>query len=119
MNQPFNARLQLHERSELDHPGHGSLYPLANLVLLRNRIPRMLLKLFQPHGNPVLLGVDLQNLHFHLLAHGEYVGRLVHPAPGKVADVQQRIHSAQVNECSIIRQAANRPAQRRAFFNLG
>src|SRR6266487_1773242 len=49
VDQSFNSWLQFNERAEVHHAGDGAAGTFADLVFVRDRIPRLRLKLF--HSN--------------------------------------------------------------------
>ena len=63
-------------------------------------------------------GIDFENLDFDGIARCHHIGRLGDAMPGHVADVQQSIHAAQIDERAEIGDAANRSAHHRAFLQL-
>ena len=79
----------------------------------------MRLQLLHAQRNAPLLGIDLEHLGFDLLAHREHVGGLVDAAPGDLADMQQAVHAADVDEGAVVGQAADRAAHGFAFADLG
>ena len=54
------------------------------------------------------IGIDIQDLRFDLLADRQNIGGLVDARPGNIADVQQRVHAADIDESAVISQAAHR-----------
>ena len=120
MDQPFNSRLKLDERSELGDARHGAANALAHVVLSGHCIPGMRLQLLHADGNAPLVRIsrNLQHFRFDLLAYGKHVRRFVHAAPGNVTHVQQCIHSAEIDESAVIGETADRAAHGVAFLHL-
>ena len=80
----------------------------------------MRLQLFQADGNAALVAfvAELENFYFELLPDGEHVRGLVDAGPCDVADVKQSVDAAEIDECTVVGEAANRAADRVAFFHL-
>src|SRR5271157_2294369 len=119
VDQPFHPRLQLDKGSEVDYARHCATNALACLIPFRYRIPWIWLELLHAKRNAPLLRVDLQNLDFNLLAQREHVRRLVDPAPSDVTDMQQPVHSANIDESAVIGEPADRATHRFSFGDLG
>src|SRR5580704_1366875 len=119
VDQAFDPRLEFHKRAEVHYAGNGTADTVARHVFCWRRIPRIRLKLLHADRDAPLLGINLQNLDFDLLPDGQHVCRLAHAAPGYIADVQQRVHTADIDESPVIGQAANRSLHGCAFLDLG
>src|SRR5260370_12327835 len=121
MDQSFNARFQLDERTELDHPRHSPADPLAIPILFGCGIPGGRLQLFQSDRDSSLSRVrdDFQNASFQLLPHGENILRLADAAPRNVAYVKQGVDAADVHEGAVVGEAADGSVYRISFFDLG
>ena len=89
-------------------------------------------ELFDAERNPPLLGINLENFCFNLLADRKHIAWMVYTAPRDVADVQQGVHAANIDERSVIGKTAHRavynvalfqfrvaPVLNRSFFLLG
>ena len=62
----------------------------ARRVLLGHALPGVLLDLLHPEGDLLLVLVDLQDLHQHLLLRRHHLRRVVDPlGPGHLRDVHQ------------------------------
>src|ERR1035437_9567038 len=82
-------------------------------------MPWVRLHLFQAQRNAPLLRIDLENSGFDLLPHRKHVRGFRNTAPGDIADVQQSVHSANIDKRSVIGKTADRAMHRLAFFDLG
>src|ERR1700733_14205671 len=100
MNQAFDAGLDLNKRAELCNASNCASNPLARILFPCHRVPGMRLELFHADGDAPLAGVlgDLENFNFDLLPDAEHIRRFGDSSPGNIADVQQRIYAAEVNE---------------------
>src|SRR6202045_3018223 len=119
MDQAFDAGLEFYKCAKLQHAGDGATHALSGCVLGRDCVPRMRLQLFHADRNAVFVGIDLQNLRFDFLAGHENVRGLGNTAPADVADVEQGVHSTNVDEGAIARKAAHSAMHGIAFANLG
>src|SRR5690606_14543056 len=81
--------------------GHAALVDRAERVALLDRIPRVFLQLLHAEADAVGLAVHLDDLHLDRLADGDDFGRVIHPTPGHVGDVQQPVHPAQIDEGTV------------------
>ena len=61
-------------------------------------------------GNAFLLPVDVENLHFDMLADLEKLARMGQPRPGHVGHMEQPVDSVEVDERAKIRDILHRPA---------
>ena len=77
------------------------------------------LKLLHAERNLLRLGVNLQHLHLHRIAHRQHIGSLRNAVPGDIADVQQAVNAADVDERAVVREAADGAVDDGAFRNLG
>src|SRR6185312_1128921 len=119
VDQAFDSRCEFHKRAEVHQPSYGAANSLADFVLPTDRLPRMRLELFDAESDAALVRLDLEDLGFDLLANGENVGRFADACPGDFAHVQQAVHSADIDEGSIIGEAAHLPADYISFAQLG
>src|ERR1700757_3965467 len=119
MDQAFDAGLEFYKRAELQHAGDGATHAFARCVPGRDCVPGMRLQLLHADGNAAFVGIDFQNLGFDFLARGEDIGGLVDTAPADVADVEQRVHSTNVDEGAIARKAAHSAMHDVAFADFG
>src|SRR4051812_9641834 len=79
----------------------------------------MCLQLLHPHRYATLLRVYLENLRIDLLANSEHIGSPGDTAPRDIADVQQRICTANVDERTIVGKAPYRAAYQVALLEFG
>jgi hypothetical protein len=92
---------------------------LAGFVLPWGGVPWFRLQLLQSERNPSGFRIDLQQLDLNFLSDGENVFGATDAAPGDVADVQQAVDAAEVNEGAVGGQAAHLPADHVAFLHRG
>ena len=94
VNHAFDSRLQFHERAEIRQAGDRASYPLTCRVAFRDGLPGFGQELLPSQGDPLALGIDLQDLDFDLLANAQDVLRIGYPRPRDVTDVQQAIYAS-------------------------
>ena len=119
MNHAFDARLQFDKRAKIGDPRHLAAHAFAGDVLPCDGVPRMRLQLLHAQRNALSCRLDLQHLRVNLLSHRQHVGRLVDASPGDIADVQQTIDSADIDERAVVHQAAHRAGDDIALPDLG
>src|SRR6187200_3118579 len=98
MHEPFDARHDLDEGAEGDDLRDLPLDLVAFVVRLEHLLPGIALGLFEAERDALALAVDVEHLDLHVLADLEYLGRVVDMAPRELADVDQAVHSVEVDE---------------------
>ena len=101
MDQALDARLYLNESPKIGDPGHNSMHAISSLQPCRHTIPRMRKKLLHAHRDALLRGINFDYPGLDLLSYGEHVFRLVDAAPGDIANMEQRVHSAYIDKRAI------------------
>ena len=108
VDQAFDAGLDLDEGAEVHEARDRAGDALADLVPVGSGIPRLGLKLLEAKRNLLGFGIDLENADLEFLADGEHVFGLVDAAPGDVADVEQAIDAAEIDEGAVRHEACGR-----------
>ena len=119
MNQALDSRLQLDKSSKVGHSTYSSSHSLPNSVLVTNRIPGLRQQLLHSDGNTPLLGIDLQDLDLDLLLQREHIRGLVDAAPGDVSYMEQGVRATNIDERTVVGQAAHGSIDDVAFLQLG
>jgi hypothetical protein len=101
VNQALDPRFQLHEGAVIGDVGDAAFVDRADGIHLLDGIPRIGLKLLHAQADAVGFLVDLDDLHFDSFTDRQDFRRMVDAAPGHVGDVQQAVHTAQVNEGTV------------------
>src|SRR5580658_3025028 len=101
MYQAFNARFKLHKYAVVRDAYNTALHTRTLRKTRRDRSPRIGQKLPATERDAHLLAIKFQNLDFQLFARTHDVGRIGHPAPGKIGDVQQSVDTAQIDEHTV------------------
>ena len=98
VHQALDPGDDLDERAEGDDLGHLALEDVVRLVLVEDRLPRVLLGLLEPERDPLAVAVDVEHLDPHRLADRQDLGRMVDVAPGELGDVDQAVDALEVDE---------------------
>ena len=101
MHQTFDARLQLNECTVIGDVGHAAHVDRVQRELGFDGIPRIGLELLHAQTDTVGFLVDLDDLNLDGFADRKDLGGVVHTAPSHVGDVQQAIHTAEIDECAV------------------
>ena len=101
MDQTFDTGFQLHEGAVVGDVGDAAFVDRADGIHLLNSIPRIGLQLLHAQADAVGFLVDLDDLHLDGLTDRQDFRRVVDAAPRHVGDVQQAVHTAQINERTV------------------
>ncbi len=102
MHQALDALFQLNERAVIGEVHDLAADALGHGILLGDMQPGILGDLLEAKGDALALGVKLEDLHAHFVAHIEHLGGVVDPAPGHVRDVQEAVDAPQVHEAAVL-----------------
>ena len=80
---------------------------LADLIFAWRGLPRLGLELLEAEGDLFCFGIDFEDADLDLLADGEHVFGLADAGAGDVADVEQAVDAAEVDECAVGHEAAH------------
>jgi hypothetical protein len=116
VHQALDARLDLDERAVIGDVGDLAEEPRALRVAARDADPRILAELLQAQRDAVLLGVELEDLRGHLVAHRQDFRRVLDAAPREIGDVQQAVDAAQVHERAVVGDVLHHALHDRAFL---
>ena len=98
VDQAFDTRFQLDERTIAHHVHDTAAVSRALGVLLLHVVPRVRLFLFQAKRYLLLFAVDVQNHHVDVLVQRNHLGRMIDAFPTHVGDVQQTVDPAQIDK---------------------
>ncbi len=107
VDEALDAGLDFDEGAEVGEARDGAGDALANLIFALRGLPGFRLKLLEAKRKLLRFRIDLEDAHLDLLADGEHVFRFVDAAPRDVADVEEAIDAAEVNECAVGHKAAD------------
>src|SRR6202030_120048 len=107
MHESFNAGLQLHKGAEFHQLGDLALDDGSFRVVQTDRVPGAGHQLLEAEAELARLRIDLENLHLELLSRLHDLAGVVNARPAHLADVQEAVHAAQVDEGAEILDGAN------------
>ena len=115
VDEALDAGFNLDKRPKIGQPGDraGDALPGDEA----HGLPGLGLKLLEAKGDFFGLRVDFEDFELEFLANGEHVFRLGDADVGDVADVQQAVDAAQVDECAVGHDAADRARDRIALLH--
>ncbi len=98
MDETLDVVADLHERAERHELGHTAVGDVADLELLDELLPRIVLGLLEAEGDTLAGKVHIQHLDLDLVAHRDDLGRVIDVAPGELGDVHESVDAAEVHE---------------------
>ena len=101
VNEAFDAGLDFDKGAEVGEARDGAGDRAGRLDMPWRCFPRFGLKLLEAERDLFGLGIDFENADLDLLADGEHVFGLVDAAPRDVADMEQAVDAAEVDECAV------------------
>src|SRR5262245_53884198 len=117
MDESLNPALQLNKSTIVHQTDDFALHPSAHGISIGDRVPGVRSQLFHTQGNAFLLGIELQHHNFYFLCHLHKLGRVIDPPPRHVADVQDSIDTAEIDECPVSGDILDRSFQDDTLFN--
>ena len=115
VHQALDAILDFDEAAVVGNVGDLAEHAGVGRVTAGHVLPRIRAQLLQAQRNARALAVELQDAHFHFLAHGHDLGRMLDALPGHVGDVQQAIDAAEIDERAVVGEVLDRTLHHRAF----
>ena len=98
VNEAFDPVFHFHERAVSNQLRDLAANAVAHRITSFDVFPRVVLKLLQTQGNPLLVAVHFQNHQIQRLANRHHLARVRQAAPRHVGDVQQSVHPVEVHE---------------------
>src|SRR5829696_1207990 len=98
VHEALDAVADLHERAELDELGDPAVDQLADLVAAGELLPGILLRGLEREADALPAHVHVEDLDVDLVADGDDRAGVVDVLPRQLADVDQPVHAAQVDE---------------------
>ena len=98
VHEALDAVTHLHEATELHELGDTAVDELTDLVAAGELLPRILLRCLQRQADPLAFEVDVENLDRDGVAHGHDGTRVVDVLPRQLADVDEAVHAAEIDE---------------------
>src|ERR1019366_5673402 len=107
VQQPLDPVGDLEEGTVLLGLGDLAVDDFAGREAVLDRVPRVIAKLAQRETDAGELGVELDDLDPDLVPDGQHVRHVVDAVPGQLADVDQTVGAAEVDEGAVAGQAAH------------
>ena len=98
VDQTLDAFADLHESAERHQLGDPAVHQLAHAVGAGELLPRILLRGLERQADALAVVVDVEHLHRDLVAHRHDRTGVVDVLPGELADVDETVHAAEVDE---------------------
>ena len=98
VHQALNAGLELGERAKLGQLGDLGRHGVADVVLLLDARPGVLLDLLQAEGDLLVLAVDANHAHVDLLADAQHLAGVLDLAPRQLRQMDQPVGAAQIDK---------------------
>ena len=108
VHETLDAVADLHEPTERDELGDPAVDQLADLVGAGELLPRILLRGLQRQADALALEVDIEHLHGDGVTDGDDRTRVIDVLPRQLADVDEAVHAAEVDEGTEADDAATR-----------
>ena len=102
MDETFDAAFDFDECAIREELGDAAADVVADGVLALNVFPWVLRHLLETQRDAFLFAVHIEDDHIHRLANVQQFGRMVDAAPRHVCNVQQAVHSLEIDECTKI-----------------
>src|SRR5262249_45149212 len=118
VDEALDALLELDERAVILERDDLALDDGAGRVALGRRLPRILGDLLEAERNALGLRVELEHLDAYVIADLEHLGRMVHPAPAHVGDVQEAVDAAEIDERTVLGEVLDDTVDDLAFLEL-
>src|SRR5258708_18520538 len=118
VQQPLDAVGDLEEGAVLLGLGDDALDRLALGEAVLDGVPGVGAHLAQGEADPAQLGIELDDLDRDLVADGEHVTDVVDAIPAELADVDEAVGAAQVDEGAVGGEAAHLAADQVAHLEL-
>src|SRR5690606_20347131 len=116
VNETLNAGFQLHKGAVIGDVGDAAREFCADRVFGFKRFPWIFLKLLHAEADALGVLVEADDLNLDRFADAECFGRMVDAAPCNVGDMQQAVHTTEIDEGAVIGDILDDAFQRLAFF---
>src|SRR4051812_18877910 len=100
MNQAFDARLQLDERTVVGDRNDLARDAGADRILLGDILPGIALELLQTERDTLAVPIDVEDFDFQLLTDVHHLGRMLNAPVRHVGDVEQAVDATEIDECA-------------------
>jgi hypothetical protein len=118
VDQPLDPGLDFDESPVVGDTHDSADDAALRRVAVRERFPRVRIQLPHAERDALPLTVELQNLDGDLIARMQHLRWMRDPPVRNIADVQQSIDPAQVDERAVFGEILHRPGDHRAFEQI-
>src|SRR5271165_1739647 len=115
MDQAFHARFQLDEGSIIGDADHAPDNTRARGVALGDGLPRIGIELLEAERDALLVAIELQHFDRDAVAGVDQFGGVSNAAIGHVADVQQAVDAAEIDESTVVGEIFHHARNHSAF----
>ena len=119
VHETLDAFAHLSERTEWHQLGDAAVDQLANFVAVGEGLPRILLSGLERQADALAIEVDIEHLNGDWVANGNDSTRMINMLPRQLADVDETIHAAEVDERTEADDAADNTAADLAWLEVG
>src|SRR5262249_11398673 len=116
VDQSFDAPFQLDECAVVDQAYDPALQAGTRRILFRRPVPWIGHDLLHAEGNALALGVEFEHHDFDAVAHLHHLRWMADATPGHIADVQDAVDAAEIDERPVARDVLDRSFENNAFF---
>src|SRR5690606_36006896 len=107
-----------HEAAVVGEIGDLAEQAGAHRVTAGDVLPRILAQLLETQGDALALAVELEHLHFDLVADVHHLGGVFDALPRHVGDVQQAIDAAQLHGGAVVGEVLDDTLDGLAFLQV-
>ena len=118
VHQAFDAAFQLHEGAVIHQADHLALHTRSDRILFRHGVPWVGSELFHAQGDTFLLGVEFEHDDLDFFADLDDFGGMIDPSPGHVADMENTVDAAEIDEGAVTRDVFNCAFENDALFQI-
>src|SRR5690606_10031353 len=102
VDETFNTRLKLNERTVIGEAHDLTFYELTNWIRFSCVAPRIFLGLLHTQADALGLWIVLEDLNSHLIANRKDFAGVIDATPRHVRNMEQTIDTTQVDECAVL-----------------
>ncbi len=118
VHQAFHTLFDFGKAAVVGEVGNRGHDPGTFRITTGDGYPRIVAQLLHTQAHPILFPVELEDLHVHLVTDANHLGRMTDTAPGHIGDVQQTVHTAQIDERAVVCEVLDDAFDRLAFLKL-
>src|SRR5256885_982217 len=101
MHEAIDTLLDTDKYAEVRDIPHRAFNDAADRIFFLHGVPRIRRQLFHAQGNALFLAVELEHYDFDFFADSDDLRRVIDAPPGHVADVENAVDAAEIDEGAI------------------